>query len=325
MSGETINSRNVDGHPINLESLKITSRNVDGLRDELKRKKLFLLLKSSPDDIILLQETHCTPEMEPTWTNDWDGPIIFSNGTSSKRGVAILFKSSCNLTPSDTLKDDQGRYIITNIPMVDHSITIINLYGPNEDSPTFFQNIISHLENTETCKYIIGGDWNVTQTHELDRFGSKTNHGQKSRDLIHAWMDEVSLTDIWRLKNPNVRRYTLIRKRPYLHGSRLDYFLISSSLISNVKKVDIGVKFLSDHAPIFLEMLLPKTNRGKGFFKLNTAHLKNPEYVNKINNTIDQTIQEYAPQLDPQQLWEFVKYQVRKESIRFGADKKKPI
>ena len=155
MAVDTQNLRNEGGHKPTLENLKITSRNVDGLRDELKRKKLFLLLKSSPDDIILLQETHCTPEMEPTWTNDWDGPIIFSNGTSSKRGVAILFKSSCNLTPSDTLKDDQGRYIITNIPMVDHSITIINLYGPNEDSPTFFQNIISHLENTETCKYII--------------------------------------------------------------------------------------------------------------------------------------------------------------------------
>ena len=325
MAGNPQNLRNEDGLIPTLENLKITSRNVDGLRDEGKRKKLFLLLKSSPDDIFLLQETHCTTDRETTWKKDWDGDILFSNGSSSKRGVAILIKSSCHLTPINTIKDAHGRYIITFLPMIDHFLALVNIYGPNEDSPAFFQEVISHLHNSDSCRYIIGGDWNVTQSHELDRFGSKNDYAKKSRDRIHAWMDEVSLTDIWRLKNPLLRRYTLIRKKPHLHGSRIDYFLISSSLIGNVKNVDIGVKFLSDHAPISIDMLLPKSNRGKGYFKLNTSHLKNLDYVNIINNVIDQTINEYQSQLDPQQLWEFLKYKVRKESIRFGADQKKII
>ena len=86
MSGDSNNVRNVNGHTPMLESIKIASRNVDGLGNEVKRKKLFLLLKASSDEIFLLQETHCTSENEKLWKKDWDGEIIFSNGTSSKRG-----------------------------------------------------------------------------------------------------------------------------------------------------------------------------------------------------------------------------------------------
>ena len=323
MAGDTNNDRNVNGLTPTFESLKITSRNVDGLRDENKRKKLFLLLKASQDEIFLLQETHCTSDIEKTWTDDWDGPILFSHGTSRKRGVAILIKRSCNLTPTNTIKDDVGRFIITQLPMLDHNITLVNIYGPKEDSPNFFQNIISKINEIDTTEHIMGGDFNVTQTFEMDRFGSKNDYGKNSREILHIWMEENSMTDIWRLKNPNTRRYTLIRKKPYLHGSRIDYFLVSSSLIPNVKIVDIGVKFLSDHAPIYLDLFVPKTNRGKGYFKLNTSHLKNPDYVTLINLTIDKTIREHENVLDPQQLWEYVKFKIRQESINFGARQKK--
>ena len=322
MAGETNPSRNVNRQTPNKESLKIGCRNVDGLRDDVKRKKLFLLLKSSPNDIFFLQETHCTPDDEKKWEKDWDNPILFSNGTNRKRGVAILIKRSCNLTPMNTIRDNQGRYIITEIPMAEEKITLCNIYGPNEDSPSFFQNVIKSIEETNPTKLIIGGDWNVTQTFELDRFGSKNDYGQNSREIIHAWMNENNLVDIWRIKNPNTRRYTFIRKRPYIHGSRLDYFLISSSLINSVKEVNIGIKFLSDHAPINLDILVTKSDRGKGYFKLNTSRLKNPEYINLINNTIDNITSQYESQLDPQQLWEFLKYKVRHESIKFGAREK---
>ena len=145
MAGETNPSRNVNRQTPNKESLKTGCRNVDGLRDDVKRKKLFLLLKSSPNDIFFLQETHCTPDDEKKWEKDWDNPILFSNGTNRKRGVAILIKRSCNLTPMNTIRDNQGRYIITEIPMAEEKITLCNIYGPNEDSPAFFQNVIKNV------------------------------------------------------------------------------------------------------------------------------------------------------------------------------------
>ena len=136
--------------------------------------------------------------------------IIFSNGTSSKRGVAILIKNSSKLNPTKTIKDDDGRFIITQIPILNKNIVLVNLYGPNEDLPSFFQKIFDILENLENTQLILGGDWNVVQNFEIDRFGCKNDYKKKSRQLIHSWMEENSMSDIWRLKNPSLKRYTLI-------------------------------------------------------------------------------------------------------------------
>lgn len=42
--------------------------------------------------VILLQETHCTRELENLWQAEWGGKVFYSHGTSSARGVATLVK-----------------------------------------------------------------------------------------------------------------------------------------------------------------------------------------------------------------------------------------
>ena len=51
--------------------LSIFSMNCNGLNDDLKRIAVFAKLKKKTNGIILLQETHSTPEMEQRWQNDW--------------------------------------------------------------------------------------------------------------------------------------------------------------------------------------------------------------------------------------------------------------
>ena len=80
-----------------MANIKVQTRNVDGLGDTQKRRKLFHLLKNSKATIFLLQETHSTEEQEDNWKNDWDGEILFSHGTSNSRGTAILIKDTINL------------------------------------------------------------------------------------------------------------------------------------------------------------------------------------------------------------------------------------
>ena len=121
-----------------MDNIKIQSRNVDGLRDASKRKKMFLLLKSLNFDMFLLQETHSTPETEKMWLNEWGGDIIFSHGTSNSKGVAVLFNALSHVKPINKIKDKNGRYIITTIQLGDKETAIINVYGPNEDNPAFF-------------------------------------------------------------------------------------------------------------------------------------------------------------------------------------------
>ncbi len=50
--------------------------NVNRLREDIKRNDIFNKLKPS-NNIILLQETHSSKEIENKWKNEWGGGIIF--------------------------------------------------------------------------------------------------------------------------------------------------------------------------------------------------------------------------------------------------------
>ena len=200
----------------------------------------------------------------------------------------------------------------------------MNIYGPNDDDPDFFNKVIQMTNDIESHTLIVAGDFNVALDPVMDRFGIHNRDTKpKSREVILTWMEDMNMVDIWRLKNPSLRKYTYIRNRPHPHGSRIDYFLISSSLINLVKDISLGAKLLSDHKPNNLTITVTENNRGMGYFKLNTAHLKNPEYVRQINETIDRVISEYEIQLDSQQLWEFLKYKIRETTIKFSKIEKK--
>jgi exonuclease III len=66
-------------------------------------------------------------------------------------------------------------------------------------------------------------------------------------------MDILELVDIWRLKYPDLVRYTWQRLN---QASRLDYFLIPFSVALKVQKVLIGDRMRSDHHIIGIYILL---------------------------------------------------------------------
>ena len=88
--------------------------------------------------MLILQETHSTPECESMWENEWGGKAIFSHGTSAARGVAIFMSKSIYKNISDIYRDISGRMIMVNITDNEVKITLIALYAPNQDTPTFF-------------------------------------------------------------------------------------------------------------------------------------------------------------------------------------------
>lgn len=52
-----------------LDNCKVASFNVNGLRNENKRREVFNYLKTAKIDIALLQETHSLEDDESVWTN----------------------------------------------------------------------------------------------------------------------------------------------------------------------------------------------------------------------------------------------------------------
>ena len=64
-----------------------------------------------------------------------------------------------------------------------------------------------------------------------------------------------------------------------------------------------------------------KTNseRGRGFWKLNTSLLKNKDFVNKINNTIDEAVAHHKGLKSYGLLWDTVKMSIRGASISYAS------
>lgn len=79
-----------------MENMKLVTLNANGLRSMLKRKAIFNDLRNEKNNIILLQETHCTQSDEKIWLSEWGGAGYFSHGKSNARGVAILFSRDFN-------------------------------------------------------------------------------------------------------------------------------------------------------------------------------------------------------------------------------------
>ena len=63
---------------------------------------------------------------------------IFSNYKSNARGVAILFGKYIDYKIHLKITDDNGNYIILYLTIDNQKLTLVNLYGPNQDNPAFF-------------------------------------------------------------------------------------------------------------------------------------------------------------------------------------------
>ena len=63
---------------------------------------------------------------------------------------------------------------------------------------------------------------------------------------------ELDLHDICRIKNPTTPSYTWSQSEPQIL-SRLDYWLISNSLVDNICTVDITPSIKTDHSAILIE------------------------------------------------------------------------
>ena len=106
---------------------------------------------------------------------------------------------------------------------VDEKEIWLNLYGPNQDDPYFFKNIYTNLLNLQATNYhiIMVGDYNTVLSTSMDRKGNhSTNDYHRALKEITNIMGTLEKVDIWRLKNPDLVRYTV--EVGSLHTLRLE-------------------------------------------------------------------------------------------------------
>ena len=255
----------------------ISSWNVNSVRARIENITDYLK-KFSPD-IIMMQEIK---------TEDQNFPYDDFNklkydchvfGQKSYNGVAILSKEKIKNVKNDLTKDElkQSRIISGEVSFKMKNIQLINIYIPNGNPVdtekytykiNWLDNLIKLLKNLSNINenIILGGDFNIIPTPE-DVYNPKSFEDdalfkleirKKLREIIN-----LGFHDAYRHINGEKEGYTFWN---YMHGDwqknngmRIDHFLVSNSVLNNIKNAQInkqprGKTKPSDHTPIELEL-----------------------------------------------------------------------
>ena len=245
-----------------------------GLRDDKKRRAIFNYYKKRAD-ILCFQETHSDLNTQKIWRTEWGGVCFFAHCSSASAGVCILINRNFYCNVNKVLIDHKGRYVICELIMEnDTKLTICAIYAPNTDSPSFFEALSQNLMDFEQQKIIIG-DFNLVLNAEIDRYGSSYNN-KKAAKRLKDLMNEENLCDVWRVRNPDITRFSWFRD---MQCSRIDYALISVGISSMCENITYLQGIYSDHSAVFMAIRDIKSERGPGYWKLNISILESSENI----------------------------------------------
>ncbi len=209
--------------------------------------------------------------------------------------------------------------LIHGVVIVNTQVTLISIYTPNEDDPSFYQNLFYTI-STYSGQYVIGGDFNCVLDIQLDRSTGIDSTHQKSRRKIKRNVKDLNLTEIWIHLNPNKREYSCFSNTHKTY-SRIDYFIVSSNLLSKIERCWYDSILLSDHAPISLTMQF--SNLKPTPFRFQTSLLQSSKFVDFMDKRIEEYFSINTDQTSASTKWEAFKAYIRGEIMSYTSRKSK--
>lgn len=301
-------------------SIELCSLNVRGLKNNIKRKAIFLFCKEVRANFILLQETHSSKEDEKFWKQQWGDNTLYSHGTSHSAGVMILFYRF-NGKIIDNKSDESGHWLMVVAEVLEFRFILLNIYGYNNRSLNrnmmlkLSQNVREWTVKYGTDNIITGGDFNLAPDSWLDRKPPKGLQPEYN-GIIHNFCSSNNLIDYWRVTNPNTMKYTWISPADANLCSRLDYWLLSQGVINLISKCDIQTSPLTDHCLIGLSLsIIKKINKSNNIWKFNNALLLNEEFCEQVKIICHET---NNMDLSDISKWEWFKFRVKQQAIETG-------
>ena len=273
------------------DHVKIASFNVQGLGDKIQRRDVLNYLRTLKYNIYCLQDTHFTKTDEPFIYSEWGYKCFFNNYNSQSRGLAILINNNFDFTLRSLDSDDSGNFLNLNFTSYERNISLFNIYGPNRDSPMFYKTLKEKLVAIDN-ECVLVGDFNLILDPEKDTFNYVNVNNPISRDVILNMILDLDLIDCWREDHLEGRRYTWHRKNP-IKQARLDFFLISYTLYSDISHSEIEPGYRSDHSLISITINMSNARKGNSYWKFNDSLLKDIEYVNEVKLIINRIKSQY--------------------------------
>ncbi len=253
-------------------SKKLVSWNLNGIRAAIKKGFHESLVQLSPD-AICIQETKAQDDQIIEALGDIAPYKVFSNSAEKKgySGTSILTKEE----PLQIIKgigisdhDNEGRVLTAEFS----DYYLVTVYVPNSGQELKrldyrkgwdedFKNFLKELEQTKPV--IVCGDFNVCH-QEIDIARPKANYN-KSAGYTQVEIDgmtnflEAGFVDTFRHLHPDEVKYSWWSYRAGAKekniGWRLDYFLVSEELMTNVEEAEIHPEYNeSDHCPVSLTL-----------------------------------------------------------------------
>jgi len=180
------------------------SLNARGLNQSRKRQQLFRWLHNYKFDVIFLQETYSTQNVEAIWKSEWGGNIIYSHGTNNSKGVAILFNPKLDVRIGSSEADKIGRYLLLEASIFESTFLFYNIYSPNDNNSeiTFFSKLSDSPRRHADMQIVLGGDFNCALA-PLDKTGGTSTERKKTViSKIKNLCTNFDLQDVWRSQHP---------------------------------------------------------------------------------------------------------------------------
>ena len=89
-------------------------------------------------------------------------------------------------------KDEHGNILIGKCQSGNNEFLLCCIYGPNDDSPTFFENLFDKIQGFGVSECIICGDFNVTLRHNIDNLNYVTSRNNKARQQSSGLLNSLA-------------------------------------------------------------------------------------------------------------------------------------
>ena len=297
--------------------------NVKGMNGPNKRAKIFSHLKKLNAEIIFLQETHLKIADHNRLRKTWIGQIFHSNFNNKARGAAILIHKKILFTPSQTISDPQGRFVIVSGSLFNTPVILASVYAPNWDDASFIHKLTSLFPNLNRHSLILSGDFNTVMDPAMDRSGPRTLARSKMSLALGEFADKAGWVDPWRFFNPHKKEFSYFSHVHHTY-SRIDFFLIDKTLLPFTKKTEYTAIVESDHAPVSLDISFSQNVTQPKVWRLDTSLLSDSHFCEFIGNAIDEFIYfNRSDSISPSTLWETLKVVIRGKIISYSISRNK--
>jgi exonuclease III len=283
------NKMNPECPDFSVSCINVNSLNMSSSNKPVQLKKIFGIAKLRTD-IIFLSDVRISNRNLVSSKNDlvsifrnniYGSYSAYFNSTSNKRGVGILINNKIPFSVEAEIRDEAENYLLLRLQVKGNCYIVGAIYGPNSTDENFFTSLERDLNILGHHPTIVGGDWNATYCDlpvdlNIDCLNMRNLPNLLHSQVLRGMCNRNSLIDPFRNLYPTLENFTYVPRNVAAgNKSRIDYFLISDSLLNHVQDCYIADSLQSklfDHKAVFL------------CFRNSSRNRKLPSISNKIIN-----------------------------------------